>query len=291
MRRRLILVLVVLALVAAVSACGDGGSVFEGSTTTKAGSTTTSGVSTTGGGSSTTGGESSTTFGGGSATAFSGLLSSALAAGSGGTGTGAVPGDEEACVTAGLQAAFGEARFAELDAAATAATDFSEVFSLMTEGEISSLIDVTLSCVDVKAMLATEMESSGLTPEGADCFATALSEGDTLKSLLQAMIAGGADATASPEFLAIMIPIFTTTCADAVRTMLVDQFTTMGISPSGAACIADTFMSGGLFEAILNSMVGGADPTSDPEFANQMATAFTDCLTPEELANLGIVTP
>jgi hypothetical protein len=289
MRRRLILVLVVLALVAAVSACGDGGSVFEGSTTTKVGSSTTGGSSTTEG-SSTTGGVS-TTIGGGSATAFSGLLSGALAAGAGGTGSSSVSGDEEACVTAGLQAAWGQARFEELDAIATSASDFSAVYSQMSEAEVSALVDVTLSCVEVESMLATEMEGSGLSAEGAACFAAALTEGDTLKGLLKIMIAGGEAATESPEFLAVMIPIFTTTCADAVKAMLVEQFTTSGVSASGAECVASKFMEGGLFAALMNSIVSGADPSSDPNFATEMTQAFTDCLTPEELANMGIVQP
>ncbi len=97
--------------------------------------------------------------------------------------------------------------------------------------------------------------------------------------------------TLSPEFLALLVPIFTDTCADSVRTMLVEQFVTTGISQGSAECVADKFMTGGLFEVIMNSMVGGADPTSDPEFTSQMMTAFTDCLTPEELANMGMTTP
>ena len=289
MRRRLILVLAVLALVASVSACGGGDSVFEGSSTTSAGSTIAGGSSTTAG--VTTTGGVSTTIGGGSATAFSGLLSGALAAGAGGTGTATVPGDEEACVTAGLQAAWGPDRFAELDAIATTAADFSGVTSQMTEGEISTLIDVTLNCVDIESMLATELEGSGLSADGALCFARALSEGDTMKGLLQAMITGGADATASPEFLALMIPIFTDTCSDAVRTMLVDEFVSSGISAGSAGCVADAFISGGVFEALLNSMVTGADPSTNPEFATQMMDVFTNCLSPEELANMTGVQP
>ena len=49
----------------------------------------------------------------------------------------------------------------------------------------------------------------------------------------------------------------------------------------------DRFMRGGLFESLLNTMLSGTDFPTDPELQDQMMSAFTECLTPEEMENLG----
>jgi hypothetical protein len=278
MRRRPILGLTVLALVFAISACGDdGGGLFEGSTTTTAGSTTTTvGSTTTTAGSTTTAGV--TTTSGSGSSALAGLVSSALAAGAG-TDTSTTSGGEEQCITTGLADAIGAARFAELDAIASSATDMSVVFAQMTDAELSALVDVILACVDVEAMVTAEMAAADFSPDAAACFAESISEGDTLKSLIRAMMTGE-DPTTNPEFIAIMLQIMTQDCADALEAMLIEQFVASGASAESAACIADAFMQGGLFEAVLNSMVSGGDPTTDPEFAAQLEQVFATCMPP-----------
>ena len=263
MRRRLFPVLLILALVFAMTACGDdGGTVFGGSTTTTAGSTTTGGVTTTGGGSSVLGGM-----------VFSALAESA------GTDTGLGAGGDEECITSGLADAIGAARFAELDAIATSAADMSEVFAQMTDPELSALVDVIVGCVDVEAMLTEQLGGADFSPEAASCFAGSLSQGDTMTSLIRAMMTGE-DPSTNPEFMQIMIQIMTQDCADPLEAMLVDEFVANGASAETAACIASEFMAGGLFEAILNSMLGGTDFTTDPELNAQMQQIITGCTTP-----------
>ena len=273
MRRRLFPGFSILALVFAMTACGDdGGTVFGGSTTTTAGSTTTGGSTTTAG-STTTGGV--TTTGGGSV--LGGMVFGALAE-SAGTDTTLGAGGDEECITSSLADAIGAARFAELDAIATNATDMSEVFAQMTDPELSALVDVIVGCVDVEAML-TEQMAGDFSPEAASCFAGSLSQGDTMTSLIRAMMTGE-DPSTNPEFMQIMIQIMTQDCADPLEAMLVDEFVANGASAETAACIASEFMVGGLFEAILNSMLGGTDFTTDPELNAQMQQIITGCTTP-----------
>lgn len=285
MRKALVPVITVLALLVAISACGDDdGSVFGESTTTAGGSTTTTAGSTSTTAASTTTAEVTTTGGNGS-NALGGLVADALAAGSG-TDTTIGTGEEEECLTSGLAAAIGAERFAELDALAAGATDMTVVFGQMTDPELDALVGVISTCIDVEAMLTEEMAAAEFSAEAAACFAGTLSQEDTLNSLIRAMMTGE-DPTANPEFVALMVQIMTQDCVDPLEAMLVDQFVAGGMSAEGAACVADGFLHGGLFEAVLNAELSGSDFATDPELANQMMAVFTECLTPEELGNLG----
>jgi hypothetical protein len=274
MRKRLIPALSILALVLAMTACGDdGGTVFGGSTTTTGESTTTGGVTTTGA-PTTTG--ASTTTGGGSV--LGGMVFGALAE-SAGTDTTLGAGGDEECITSGLADAIGAARFAELDAIAASTTDMLEVFAEMSDTELSALVDVIVGCVDVEAMLTEQMGGADFSPEAASCFAGSLSQGDTMKNLIRAMMTGE-DPSTNPELMQIMIQVMTQDCADPLEAMLVDEFVANGASAEIAACVAGEFMQGGLFEAILNSMLGGTDFTTDPELNAQMQQIITGCTTP-----------
>jgi predicted small lipoprotein YifL len=284
MRRPLMAAIAALALLTAVTACGDdGGSVFEGSSTAAPESTTTTAVPTTTT-ASTTITASTTTVGGGN-TAIGGLVAGALAEGSGADAP-VTTSEEEQCLTSGLAQAIGAERFAELDALAVGAADVSVVFGQMTDPELDALIEVIGTCIDVEAMLTAEMTGDELSPEAVACFAGSLSQEDTLKSLIKAMITGEDPAT-NPEFMAIVIPIMTQDCVEPLEAMLIEEFLAGGMSEAGAACVADKFLRGGLFEALLNTMLSGTDFPTDPELQNQMMSAFAECLTPEELGNLG----
>jgi predicted small lipoprotein YifL len=288
--RKLVPVMVVLALVMALGACGDdGGSVFEGSSTTAAGSSTTAAPTTTAGpattAASTTTAGVTTTGGGVGGHALGGLVAGALAQGAG-ADSPVVTGGEEECLTSGLSAAIGAERFAELDALAAGVDDMSVVFGQMTDLELDALVGVIGTCIDVEALLTEEMAGAELSPQAVACFAGTLSEEDTLKSLIRAMMTGE-DPETNPEFIALMIQIMTQDCAEPMEAMLVDEFSAAGMSAESAACVADKFLRGGLFEALLNTMLSGTDFPTDPELQNQMMTAFSECLTPEELGNLG----
>lgn len=286
MTRKAVLVITVLALLAALSACGDddGGSVFEGSTTTAAGSTTTTAGSSSTTAAPTTSAEVTTTGGGGS-NALGGLVGDVLTQGAGADDP-VVTGGEEECLTSGLSQTIGAERFAELDALAAGATDMSVVFSQMTDPELDALVDVISTCIDVEALLTEEMTGEELSPEAVACFAGTLSQEDTLQSLIRAMLTGE-DPTTNPEFITLMIQVMTEDCVEPLEAMLVDEFVAGGMSEEGAACVADRFMRGGLFEAVLNAMLSETDITTDPELTDQMMAAFTECLTPEEMENLG----
>ncbi len=289
MTRKAILATTVLALLAALSACGDddGGSVFEGSGTSAGGSTTTAAVTTsTAEESTTTTLAPTTTAGGGAAgNALGGLVTDSLTEGSG-AASAVLTGNEEECFTSSLAQAIGEDRFAELDALASGATDMSEVFSQMTDPELDAMVSAISNCVDVEALLLAEMSSEELSPEAAACVAGSVSQEDTLNSLVRAMITGE-DPTTNPEFIAIMLQVMTEDCVEPMEDMLIDEFVAGGISESSAACLANEFLRGGLFESLLNTMLSGTDFPTDPELQSQMMAAFTSCLTPEELGNLG----
>lgn len=293
MRRPTVLVITVLALLITLSACGDDdGSVFEGGSTSAAESTTTADETTstaepptTSLAPATTVAPETTAGGGVAGHALGGLVTGALTEGAG-TGAPALTGNEEACFTSGLVEAIGEDRFAELDALAAGADDMADVFSQMTDPEIDALVAVIGDCVDVEALLTAEMSGQELSPEVVACVAGTVSEEETLNALVRAMIAGDDPAT-NPEFLAIMIGIMTEDCLGPMEDMLIEEFVASGISQGSATCLANEFLREGLFEALLDSMLGGGDFPTDPELQSQMMAAFTSCLTPEELGNLG----
>jgi hypothetical protein len=289
MTRKAVLVTTVLALLAALSACGDddGGSVFEGSTTSAGGSTTTAAATTsTEAGSTTTTVAPTTTTGGGVAGhAIGGLVTDSLTEGSG-AASAVLTGNEEECFTSSFAQAIGAERFAELDALAATADDMSEVFGQMTDPELDAMVSAISDCVDVEALLLAEMSGEEMSPEAAACVAGSVSQEDTLNSLVRAMMTGE-DPTTNPEFIALMLQVMTEDCSTELGAMLVDQFVAAGLSEASAACVAEAFMQGGLFEAAINAFVTGTDFTQDPELAGQMMTVFSQCLTPEEMGNLG----
>jgi predicted small lipoprotein YifL len=278
MKKALITAAVALLVLLALTACGDdGGSVFEGTTSTAA---PTSTPATTVAESTTTAAPTTTAAGG--STALGGLVAGALAEGSGAEAP--VGSDaEEQCLTSGLAQAIGPERFAELDALAAGTDDMAVVFAEMTDPELDALVEVINACIDVEALLTAEMAGDGLSPEAVACFAGSLSQQDTLKRLIKAMVTGE-DPASNPEFLAIVIPIMTEDCVEPLEVMLIEEFQAGGMSAESAACVADQFLRGGLFEALLNTMLSGTDFPTDPELQNQMMSAITGCLTPEELA-------
>lgn len=286
MKNPLIVVVAALLVLVALAGCGDDDAVFEGSTTTvtptsstattAAEPTTTAAVTTT---------AAATTTGAGGGTGLGGLVAGALAEGSGAEAPIA-SGDEEQCLTDGLAEGLGPERFAELDALAAGTDDITTVFADMTDPELDVLVDAVKACFDVESLLTSELASDELSPEAVACFAESLSREETLKSLIRAMITGE-DPASNPEFLAVVIPIMTTDCVEPLAAMLIEEFEASGMSAEGAACVADEFLRGGLFETLLNSMLGGGDVTTDAELQAQMMTAVAGCLSPEELAELG----
>jgi len=287
MTRKAVLMIAVLALVTALSACGDDdGSVFESGTTSAGESTTTAAATTsTAAESTTTLAPTTTTDGGVAGHALGGLVTDSLTEGSG-AGSPALTGNEEECFTSSFAQAIGAERFAELDALAATTDDMSEVFGQMTDPELDAMVSAISDCIDVEALLLAEMSGEDLSPEAAACVAGSVSQEDTLNSLVRAMITGEDPAT-NPEFMAIMLPIMTEDCSEEMGAMLVDQLVAEGLSESSAACVSEAFMQGGLLEAVVNSIVTETDFTQDPELAGQLMTIFTQCLTPEEMGNLG----
>lgn len=285
MHRRPILMMAALGLVVALGACGDddGGSVFGGSTTAAGSTTTMEEAGSTTAAPTTT--AAVTTTGGSGGNALGGLVADALAQGAG-AATTVVGGGEEECLTSGLEAAIGAERFAELDALAAEAADMSAVFAAMSDPELDALVDVIGTCIDVEGLLTAELAAEELSPEAVACFAGTLSQEDTLKQMIRAMISGG-DPTTNPEFIALMVGVMTEDCAEPLQAMLVEQFVAEGLSAESAACVAEGFMGGGLFAAVIDAMLSGTDLTADPELAGRMMTIFMECLTPEELEGMG----
>ena len=298
MRRGLIRLITALLLLAAISACGDDdGGVFNGTTSPQEGSVTTDGQGTTSAPTSstaatttsaettTTSAETTTTGAAGEST-FGGMVADAVAEGVG-AGDSDVGSEEEECLVSGLSQAIGPERMAELDASAGAADDMSEVFSQMTEAEVDALVEVIGTCIDVEAMLTAEMTGDELSPEAVACLAASFAEEDTLHSLIRVSMTGE-DPTTNPEFTALMVQIMTEDCVEPMEAMLIDELVASGISQEGAACVAERFMGGGLFAAVIGSVATGAEfGTDDPELALEMMTVFSECLTEEEMGGLG----
>jgi len=204
-----------------------------------------------------------------------------------GAGDSDVGSEEEECLVSGLSQAIGPERMAELDASAGAADDMSEVFSQMTEAEVDALVEVIGTCIDVEAMFTAEMTGDELSPEAVACLAASFAEEDTLHSLIRVSMTGE-DPSTNPEFTALMVQIMTEDCVEPMEAMLIDELVASGISQEGAACVAERFMGGGLFAAVIGSVATGAEfGTDDPELALEMMTVFSECLTEEEMGGLG----
>lgn len=292
MRKGPVRLVTALLLVAAVSACGDDdGGLFDGSTMAEESSVTTDGPGTTSGATSTTAtppttSAETTTTGAAGESAFGGMVAGALAEGVG-ADVATVGSAEEECLTSELSQAIGVERLAELDASAGAADDMTEIFSLMTEAEVDALVEVIGICIDMEALFTAEMTSDELSPEAVACLAGSFSEEDTLHSLIRVSMTGE-DPTTNPEFTALMIQIMTEDCAQPMEAMLIDELVASGISQEGAACVAERFMGGGLFAAVVGSMATGAELSmDDPELAMEMMTVFSECLTEDEMGGFG----
>jgi hypothetical protein len=76
-------------------------------------------------------------------------------------------------------------------------------------------------------------------------------------------------------------------CVD-FRSVFIDQFAEEGISDESAECLADGFDDDFLRALAKAEFSGdGADPTSDPAQAEKFFNLITDCLSFEEMSNLG----
>ncbi|HUU62086.1 MAG TPA: hypothetical protein VMX37_06855 [Acidimicrobiia bacterium] len=208
MRRRLIPLLALVALVAV--ACGDDESVFDqggATTTTSTGTgeeTTTTGAQTTSTEATTTTQATSTTLGGGEQALADQIAADLLAEGDSG-----LPVDEASaqCLGGQIVATFGVARLQELDAAAGGEGGLGSALELMTPEEQSTLIGVILNgaegqapCVDVQAFIVDSLTQSGLSADSAACVAEAFTQGSVLQDLVGSVLAGGgAEGEMDPE--------------------------------------------------------------------------------------------
>ncbi len=76
-------------------------------------------------------------------------------------------------------------------------------------------------------------------------------------------------------------------CVD-FRTVFVEEFTSEGVSAESANCLADGFDDDFLKALARAELAGeGADPTQDPAQAEKFFNLITDCLSFEELSDLG----
>lgn len=81
--------------------------------------------------------------------------------------------------------------------------------------------------------------------------------------------------------------ILMTDCVD-FRSLFIDEFTQGGVSEESAGCLADGFDDSFIQALAKQQLTGsGADPLQDPAQAELIFGLITECLTFEELSNLG----
>jgi hypothetical protein len=129
--------------------------------------------------------------------------------------------EETACIAVGMVEEFGADRILET---VEAGRTFEDFIADADEDERRAVVDLTLECVDLAAMMVDEFTGSGVSDSSARCLSERMLAGDTFRALI-------ADGLATGDF-----------------------------EPSGEAG-----------EALLEELL----------------PAFLECLTPEELANLG----
>jgi hypothetical protein len=103
----------------------------------------------------------------------------------------------------------GVARLAEVGIT-TGSEDPQEAFALMTEAEVDALTDIAFRCVDVDAMMVTELTRSGISEDSARCVVAELNKTDFFRTAFAATMAGGSsDSLDDPEGMAVMLAALT----------------------------------------------------------------------------------
>jgi hypothetical protein len=251
-------ILGVIALTLMLAACGSG----EGSTTTV---TTAEGTDA-------------------SVTA---AIVTALAPDSGG---GLFATDEAQCVALGLIGEIGLERMIALTSASEASTagDPTAVFGQMTPDEVVPAMATVKGCVDLQAVLEADLTLGGFSPDGAGCVGDALVQAGYGDLYLESLLTGS-DTSADTGFDAAFVDAFSQQCPGATHQLVVNDFTSWGVSTESATCVADAFVQGGSFRSVVTVILGIADSSVDPTAVDTyMTQVYTNCLTSEEQAILGI---
>jgi len=222
------------------------------------------------------------------ATSISAEIAGALTSG----GSTASPFDAAAaqCVADGLIDGFGLERMVELTAPDdSGSTNPLLIFGQMTDDEMGSAMTIVSGCADLPSVVKASLEIFGFTPEGAVCVGESLTTAGFAPMFVESLLTGIDPTADGTGFGEAFLDALQTSCPDATEQMINDDLVTFGISPGGAACTAAMLMDSENLREVLTSWIGIVDDTVDATAVeDRIREAFTSCLSPEELSNVGL---
>lgn len=106
------------------------------------------------------------------------------------------------CFAEGIVGEIGLGRMLEVGLTAEASSA-EEAFGGLTAGEIDSLADVALGCMDVEALIVEQFALEGISEDSAKCLATAMQDTGLMKTAMIVGMTGddSYDPTSDPELM------------------------------------------------------------------------------------------
>jgi hypothetical protein len=165
------------------------------------------------------------------------------------------------------------------------------IFVQATPEELSLVIAAVEGCVAYETAAPGALAYFGFPDAVAACLGGALAREGFARPVVEAFLAA-TDPTADAAFADAYISTLAGECSAATRRLMSDDLTReYAISAEGAACVADAFAASERFQDIVAVWMG-VDPgsTEGTAVVDLMTGLMTGCLTPEEMATIGITT-
>lgn len=230
----------------------------------------------------------STTIAGDAASVSAAIVSSLVI----GDGTGPFDTDSAQCAAAGFIDTIGLDRMAEMinTAGEAAVGDPTSLFAQMSSDEAALALAEVEGCIEPASAVPGTMLAFDFPADVSECVGGALAAGGFGEEIIGAFLVG-ADPTEDEGFSAAYVAALSGTCREATHQLLIDDLVSYGVSTGGAGCVSDTFVDSDNFSELVAVWMGVADDSIDATAVNdQMTQTFIACLTPDELAALGIET-
>jgi len=205
-------------------------------------------------------------------------------------GTGPFDAGSAQCAAAGFINTIGLDRMAEMvnTAGEAAVGDPASLFAQMSADEAALALAEVEGCIEPESAVPGTMLAFGFPADVSDCVGGALVAGGFGGTIVAGFLTGS-DPTEAEGFSAAYVGALSGACREATHQLLIDDLVSYGVSTDSAGCVADTFVEADNFSEIVAVWMGTADDSIDATAINdQMTQTFTDCLTVDELAALGI---
>jgi hypothetical protein len=197
------------------------------------------------------------------------------------------------CAAEGVVAALGLERSAAMVAGAGGSSpgDPSVIFVQATPEELALVMTAVEGCVAYEAAAPGALAYFGFPDAVATCLGGVLARDGLARPVVEAFLAA-TDPTADATFADAYVSALAGECSAATGQLMSNDLTqAYGISADGAACAAAAFATSERFRDIVAVWMGvDAGVTDGPAVVDLMSQLMSGCLTPEEMATIGITT-